>query len=110
MSSQVRQPAVYILCSRPRGTLYVGVTSHLAARVWQHRNCVVDAFTSKYGIHRLVYYELHTAMYEAITREKLVKRWKRAWKIRLIEEKNPEWRDLSPEISSLKHGYLPSQV
>ena len=98
MSARELQPAVYILCSRPHGTLYVGVTSNLPARIWQHRNSVVDAFTSKYKVQRLVYYELHSTMYEAITREKRIKRWWRAWKVRLIEEKNPEWRDLWPEI------------
>lgn len=93
-----KQPAVYMLASQPNGTLYVGVTSDLARRVWEHKNDLVDGFTKKYGVHRLVYYELHANMIEAIRREKQIKRWYRVWKIELIEKENPEWRDLGPTV------------
>src|SRR5262245_6503487 len=93
----VKQPVVYILASKPYGTLYVGVTSNLAARVEAHRIGVVDGFTKQYGVHTLVYFEAHADMYEAIQREKRLKKWNRAWKIRLIEETNPEWIDLSDQ-------------
>jgi putative endonuclease len=93
-----RQPVVYLLASRPYGTLYIGVTSNLVARVWQHQNDLVEGFTRRYGVHRLVWYELHSTMYAAIEREKQLKHWNRSWKIRLIEALNPAWRDLSPEI------------
>lgn len=93
-----RQPAVYLLASKRNGTLYVGVTSALVQRVWQHRNNVSDGFTKRYRVHQLVYYELHNDMISAITREKQIKKWKRAWKIELIEASNPEWADLWPTI------------
>jgi putative endonuclease len=93
----MKQPAVYILASEPYGTLYIGVTSDLAARVEAHRSGAAEGFTKKYGVHLLVYFELHADMYEAIQREKRLKRWERAWKIRLIEEMNPEWKDLSTQ-------------
>jgi putative endonuclease len=93
-----KQPAVYILASRSNGTLYIGVTSGLKGRVWQHKNDLADGFTKKYRIHRLVYFELHGDMYSAITREKQLKKWNRAWKIALIEKTNPEWRDLYDEL------------
>ena len=92
------QPAVYILATQRNGTLYVGVTSDLASRIWQHKNNQVEGFTERYGVHLLVYYELLVDMYAAITREKQIKKWKRAWKIRLIESANPGWRDLLNEI------------
>jgi putative endonuclease len=88
------QPAVYILANRKNGTLYVGVTSNLAARVFQHRNKEVAGFTKKYGVDRLVWAELHDTMETAIAREKQIKKWNRAWKIQLIEQENPEWDDL----------------
>ena len=94
-----KQPAVYILASKRNGTLYIGVTSDLVKRVWQHKNDVVEGFTKKYGVHMLVYYELHASMNEAITREKQLKKWNRAWKIALIEKQNPEWVDLWPSIA-----------
>ena len=94
----MKQPAVYILASQRNGTLYIGVTSDLVERVWQHKNDVVEGFTKKYGVHSLVYFELHSEMYEAIQREKRLKKWNREWKIRLIEEANPEWVDLSNQI------------
>jgi putative endonuclease len=93
-----RQPAVYILASRQNGTLYIGVTSDLAKRVWDHKNDVLERFTKKYGVHRLVYYEMHADMLAAITREKQLKKWNRAWKLELVEEKNPEWKDLWNDI------------
>ncbi len=88
------QPAIYILSSQPRGTLYIGVTSDLIARVWQHKNNVVEGFTQKYGVHTLVYFELHATMYEAISREKQLKAGSRMKKVVLVETKNPDWRDL----------------
>jgi putative endonuclease len=93
-----RQPCVYILASRRNGTLYAGVTSNLHARVWQHRNDVVEGFSSRYRVHDLVWFEVHETMESAIGREKVIKEWKRAWKVDLIETSNPYWRDLYPEI------------
>ena len=93
----MKQPVVYILASEPYGTLYIGVTADLAARVEAHRSGSVEGFTREYGVHRLVYFELHEEMYEAIQREKRLKKWNRAWKVRLIEEMNPEWKDLSEQ-------------
>ena len=92
------RPCVYILGSGKRGTLYTGVTSDLAQRIWQHKNDVVDGFTSRYGIHVLVHVEFHATMIDTITREKQIKKWRRAWKIELIERNNPQWRDLYNEI------------
>ena len=89
-----RQPAVYILASRRNGTLYVGVTSNLVRRVWEHRNGLGDGFTKRYEVYRLVYFELLDSMEAAIAREKHIKGWHRAWKLSVIEEANPEWRDL----------------
>ena len=89
-----RQPAVYILASKRNGTLYVGVTSDLVKRVWEHRNNVVEGFTSRYGVHRLVYFEMGDDMEQAILREKRIKKWNRVWKIELIDKHNPDWRDL----------------
>ena len=89
---------VYILASQRNGTLYVGVTSDLPLRVAQHKEEVVEGFTKKYAVHRLVYYEVYNDISEAIRREKRLKRWERAWKIALIEEKNPQWKDLYGEI------------
>ena len=94
----MKQPCVYLLASHYHGTLYVGVTSDLLQRIWQHKNDSVEGFTKRYGVHDLVWYELHGTMDEAITREKAIKEWKRAWKIRLIEEGNREWKDLYPSI------------
>ncbi len=82
----------------PRQRAIVSVTNDLVRRVWEHRNDTIDGFTKQYGVHRLVYYELHTSMFEAIRREKRIKKWRRAWKIELIEKENPEWRDLWPSI------------
>ncbi|WP_332715211.1 GIY-YIG nuclease family protein [Pelagibacterium mangrovi] len=85
---------VYILASKPRGTLYVGVTNDLVRRVWQHREEITGGFTTQYKVKRLVFYEVHATMPLAIQREKNLKHWVRAWKIALIEEMNPEWDDL----------------
>ena len=93
----MKQPVVYILADKPYGTLYVGVTSNLASRVEAHRSRSVDGYTRKYSVHTLVYFEAHADMYEAIQREKRLKKWNRAWKVRLIEEINPEWKDLSEQ-------------
>ncbi|BCX03260.1 MAG: endonuclease [Candidatus Roseilinea sp.] len=94
----MKQPAVYILASRRNGTLYIGVTSNLRQRVWEHKNDSVEGFTRKYGVHMLVYYELHASMVDAIRREKQLKKWNRAWKLKLIEAQNPDWRDLYDDI------------
>jgi putative endonuclease len=94
------QPAVYILASKRNGTLYIGVTSNVLQRVWQHKNDMVEGFTKRYNVHRLVYYEQYTDMMEAILREKQLKKWNRAWKIELIERENPEWRDLWFELTA----------
>jgi putative endonuclease len=88
-----------ILASRIGGTLYVGVTSNLVGRVYQHKEKVVDGFTKHYGVNRLVYYEVHNDVREAIRREKRIKKWNRAWKVKLIEEANPNWDDLYPRIA-----------
>ena len=89
-----KQPAVYILASKQNGTLYIGVTSELAKRAWTHKNNVIEGFTKRYSVHRLVYYEMHPDMTSAIVREKQLKKWNRAWKLELIESNNPEWNDL----------------
>ncbi len=89
-----KQPCVYILASQKRGTLYIGVTSHLIQRIWQHKQGLVRGFTDKYHVHMLVYYEIHESMESAILREKQMKKWNRAWKINLIEKENTDWQDL----------------
>jgi putative endonuclease len=94
-----KQPAVYIMAKDRNSTLYVGVTSNLIARTWQHREHVVEGFTKKYDVTRLAWYELHETMESAIYREKQIKKWLRSWKIELIEKRNPYWNDLWPEIS-----------
>jgi putative endonuclease len=90
----MKQPVVYILASQRNGTLYIGVTSDLAQRIWQYKNDMFEGFTQKYGVHLLVYFEQHDGMENAIIREKRLKKWNREWKIRLIEENNPDWKDL----------------
>ena len=92
-------PCVYILASKPKGTLYVGVTSDLVTRCWQHKKGFVGGFTKTYKVHRLVYFELHQTMGNAITREKQIKKWNRSWKLSLIEGHNAEWKDLWDEIA-----------
>ena len=93
-----KQPCVYLLASKRNGTLYVGVTSDLIKRVWQHKNDLVEGFTKRYGVHILVWFEPHETMESAIAREKAIKEWKRQWKLKLIEGSNPEWRDLYEEL------------
>jgi len=94
----IKQPAVYILTSRRNGTLYVGVTSDLVKRVWEHKNDILEGFTKRYGVHQLVWYELHETMEMAILREKALKNWKQKWKLELIEKFNPPWNDLYDSI------------
>jgi putative endonuclease len=89
---------VYILSSGLYGTLYIGVTSDLIKRVWQHREGLVDGFTKQYGVKQLVWFEQHTDIYAAITREKQIKKWRRDWRIELIQKTNPLWRDLFEDI------------
>jgi putative endonuclease len=96
-----RAPVVYILASKPRGTLYLGVTSNLVKRVWQHRERLTGGFTTRYAIHTLVWYEQHATMLSAIGREKAIKRWRRYQKLQLITATNPEWRDLWSSISTV---------
>jgi putative endonuclease len=95
----MKDPCVYILASKRNGTLYTGVTSDLYDRMLQHKQGLIDGFTKKYGVTRLVYYEMHDDMLTAIRRETQLKGWKRAWKIRLIEQMNPEWVDLFDEAT-----------
>jgi putative endonuclease len=90
-----RLPCVYILASQRNGTLYIGVTSDLMSRIHQHREEVIKGFTAQYGVKRLVWFEMHDTMEAAITREKQLKKWNRAWKLRLIEESNSQWKDLA---------------
>ena len=92
------KPAVYILASKKEGTLYIGVTSDLLKRIYEHKNNVVEGFTKEYAVHTLVYYEVHESMEEAIKKEKKLKKWNRQWKIDLLEKNNPEWKDLYLDI------------
>jgi len=101
-----KQPAVYILASGKHGTLYIGVTSDLPGRVYQHRESLIKGFTSRYGVSRLVHYELFGDMITAIEREKQLKKWNRAWKIELIEARNPYWDDLAETM----FGFPPKVV
>lgn len=94
-----KQFYVYIIASKRNGTLYTGLTSNLSQRIWQHKNEQVDGFSKKYGVKQLVYYEQHDAADSAITREKQIKKWKRAWKLKLIEKNNPLWNDLYDSIA-----------
>ena len=93
-----KQSYVYLLASGRYGTLYLGVTSDLIKRVWQHREGLAEGFTKQYGVKTLVWFETHYDVLEAITREKQIKKWNRKWKIELIQKANPLWRDLYPEI------------
>ena len=93
-----KYPTVYFLANKRNGTLYVGVTSDLINRVWEHKNKIVKGFTQKYNVHRLVWYESHENFESAFKREKQIKEWKRNWKLELIEKMNPEWRDLYFDI------------
>jgi putative endonuclease len=94
-----KRPCVYILASRRNGTLYIGVTSDLVLRVWQHQSNATAGFVQEYGVHRLVFAEFHDTMEAAILREKQLKKWRRAWKLELIERHNPQWRDLYDELA-----------
>ena len=109
-----RQPCVYLLASDRNGTLYCGVTSDLVRRVWQHRVHAVDGFSHRYDVTRLVWFETQHTMDSAIVREKRIKKWNRAWKLRLIDDMNPAWRDLWPDIAETLpkanvHGSPPSR-
>lgn len=92
------KPCVYILATKRNGTLYIGVTSDIARRAWEHRSGVVDGFTDRYGVKSLIYTEFHETMPDAILREKQMKKWRRAWKVELIEKANPDWRDLYEDL------------
>jgi putative endonuclease len=94
----LKQPCVYLLSNQRNGTLYVGVTSNLVQRIWQHKEGFADGFSKKYDLKMLVWYELHATMESAISREKAIKEWRRAWKLTLIEKMNPDWRDLYSDI------------
>ncbi|MFQ5470323.1 MAG: GIY-YIG nuclease family protein [Gammaproteobacteria bacterium] len=94
----MKRPVVYMLASKRNGTLYIGVTSDLIKRVWEHKQGLVDGFSKKYRVHRLVYFEQYEDMSTAITREKQLKKWNRAWKIKLMENENSDWRDLWDNI------------
>ena len=96
--SEVKQPVMYILASQRNGTLYIGVTSDIIKRVYEHKNNLVDGFTKEYQVHSLVYYELYEDMTTAIEREKQLKNWKRKWKLELIEKNNSAWLDLYDDI------------
>jgi len=91
-------PTVYILANKKNGTLYIGVTSDLKNRIIQHKNKEIEGFTSAYNINRLVYYEVHNEMRSAIAREKQLKKWKRSWKVEMIEKNNADWRDLFSDV------------
>ncbi|MBI2719433.1 MAG: GIY-YIG nuclease family protein [Rhizobiales bacterium] len=94
----MRQGYLYMMTNRPKGVLYTGVTSNLPRRAYEHREGLVPGFTSRYGLTRLVYYEIFAMVVDAIRREKTIKHWPRAWKVNLIEAMNPEWRDLYDEL------------
>ena len=104
----MKQFFVYILCSKRNGTLYTGVTSDLIKRVYEHRNNFADGFTKKYGVHRLAWYEVHRTAETAIPREKQIKKWNRQWKLNLIEQSNPEWKDLYDELVNIS-GFPPAR-
>ena len=91
---------VYIMTNAPYGTLYVGITNDLVRRAWEHRENLVDGFSKQHGLHKLVWYEQHATAYEAITREKLIKKWHRDWKVNLIQALNPDWEDLFERVAT----------
>ena len=103
----MKQPAVYILASKKNGTLYIGVTCDLIRRIYEHKQKLIEGFTSQYGVDRLVYYELYDDISEAIKREKQLKNWKREWKTALIEKSNAEWNELYEEILGMDSGSGP---
>lgn len=94
----MKQYYVYLMASKKNGTLYIGVTNNLLKRIYEHKNGLIAGFTRKYRIYKPVYYEVHNDIYQAITREKRMKKWKRQWKINLIEKFNPDWRDLYHDL------------
>jgi putative endonuclease len=94
----MKRPCVYILASKRNGTLYVGVTSDIARRAWEHRSEIVEGFTKRYAAHHLVHVQFHDTMPDAILREKQIKKWRRSWKLELIERDNPQWRDLYEDL------------
>jgi putative endonuclease len=96
-----KQPCVYILASKRNGTLYMGVTSNVALRVWTHKEGAVESFTKRHAVHRLVYFEMHATMQFAIQREKQLKKWRRRWKLELMEQFNPEWKDLTDHFAQI---------
>jgi putative endonuclease len=96
----MKQYFVYILASKRNSTLYIGITSNLLKRVYEHKNNLIEGFTKKYNVHDLVYYETYNYVHDAITREKNIKKWRRQWKIELIEKSNPKWEDLYCSLSS----------
>ena len=98
MIEAVKRACVYILASKPNGTLYIGVTSDIARRAFEHRSDAVDGFTKRYGVHRLVYVEFHETVPDAIPREKRLKKWRRSWKVQLIQQSNPDWCDLYEDL------------
>lgn len=98
MTEVERTPCVYLLASGFHGTLYTGVSSNLLGRVWQHGEGITKGFTARYGVKRLVWFEVHETMEGAIRREKSIKRWQREWKIELVEKENPVWRDLTEDF------------
>jgi len=107
-----RIPCVYILASGFHGTLYTGVTSQLPGRIWQHREEVARGFTARYGVKRLVWFEVHETMESAIAREKSIKRWRRDWKVAMVERDNPTWRDLAEDLgfeSLISNRWIPAQ-
>jgi len=107
-----RIPCVYILASGFHGTLYTGVTSQLPGRIWQHREEVARGFTARYGVKRLVWFEVHETMESAIAREKSIKRWRRDWKVAMVERDNPTWRDLAEDLgfeSLISKRWIPAQ-
>jgi putative endonuclease len=95
----VKNYYVYILASKKNGTLYIGITNDLIRRVYEHKNMIIKGFTSKYNVHQLVYYEQTSDIQSAILREKQLKKWKRKWKLNLIEKMNPQWKDLYIDIA-----------
>ena len=94
-----KRPCVYILASQRNGTLYVGATSDLACRVYEHKEGAIEGFTKDYGVYTLVFFEFHETMNDALTREKRIKKWRRQWKLELIEQGNPQWRDLYADLA-----------
>ena len=103
-----KSPCIYIMTNRPKGTLYIGVSSDLLKRVFEHRSHVIDGFTTRYNLDKLVYYECYEDMYTALTREKNLKNWKRIWKISLIEKMNPAWLDLYHGLVS--NSTVPNEI